>query len=688
MQILTVSSMTDALKVPSRTIRAKAKHAKDHDLNHIQLKGYKFYFRNKKVGKGYEFCEVPFDELLGFSLPDSPSNDTFVSQIRVEHVKKDIDTASEVKISRLSVKKRRELDLKEKCVKAYLENRSDITQRLEMPIFIDRFCFENRELIDAVGLKINKTSIGRWAKKYLESGKAGLITQRGSKKGKNRTVPTWAVEFVEEMFFYKRGNITAKNLFSLVNAEAYKKGELSNEEFKKTDRELGGIISYNRVKVILRELKDTRKYKYLINPDAFKNSFLPAFGDMREKAQYANHYWEIDSTKLDAFGKDSNGDSTWNLISISDIKTGMKVLTIAKTSNSNAVAELIYKAINKLGLPENIVTDNGKDYLSNHIMGLLEKLGIQQVRTAPFAGEQKPFVERHFGTLQNSFTELLNGYKGHSVAQFKAIQSQISTADRISGNKPEKDTEFIHEISTMIDEWIDNVYSKQYNKGLQATPYEAYLRDEEFISRIDIQKLAFIFGKQKEVTIGKKGIRLNNKVYNFSDGLLAKYIGDRCILALDFIDISKGYLFDINGEFISMVTDEKISKEAALEAKAIYKHEVKALEKEHKKLAKKYKDENFVKTIIDTHKEVYANSRPIESIGGDAITQNSGNIKHLNNIADQIEEQLDRHQTINSKADLEVHERSLDLIIKEKEEQKAKKPVISYAELFEREAMA
>jgi putative transposase len=691
MKVFNTQELSNLYEVSNQYIRAKISQTLKYnfdnnvDKNYITIKGKDLYFRKKLQGKGYEFCEIPFNELL--IIDKSSFNSIFMSEIEKENQVKDIKIDEEIKYLKLNSLQQKQVDLKEKLVTEYLKNCENINFKLDIPTFLKQFILNNTNEIKNTKLTVNKTNLMRWQKAYKENGLYGFIKKSGNKKGKSYKIPIWVNEFLESKFFNKRGNISAKNLYDLVNAKAFHNDYITLEEFKDTQKELGGIISYNRVKSIIRDLKETTKYQYLINPDRFKNSILPAFGDMREKALFANHYWEIDSTKLDAFAKDGTGESTWNLISISDIKTGMKVLTIAKTSNSNAIAELLYKAFKKLGIPENIVTDNGKDYLSNHITGLFKKLGINQVRTEPFAGEQKPFVERHFGTLQNSFTELLNGYKGHNVAQFKAIQSQISTADRISGNKPKNEVEFIFDIALKLDEWIDSVYSKKHNSSLGCSPYEAYLQDEEHINRFDVSKIAFAFGKNKEVKIGKKGIRFNNRIYNNMDGLLGNKVGLTCILSLDFIDEKQGYLFDETGNFIAMVCDEKISKDGALQARALYKHQVKAYEKEWRALRKTHKDDKDIDLIIEAHKEAYKDARPIESIGGDAITQNTGNIKHLTNIGEEIKKQIEKREIINSEPDFEIHEKALENIMNKKEEKEKNKPSISYDELILKKAI-
>jgi hypothetical protein len=507
MRIFSSSELSNLLNTTSRTIQNKTKQATSHDIEYITIKSSTFYFRKKPqgMGKGYEFCEVPFSELFVTPFSNNSLNDTYMAKLQEEHTFREISISNEVKLLKLTPFQKEQIDFKELVVLEANKTRMGI---LEFIVFFTDLHFEKLETLK---IKLNKSGLRRWKKAYKESGKYGLMKKSGNTKGKSYKLSTSIIQEVEDMFFNQRGNITAPNIYRHINAVAFNKDELTFEEFTKTKRGIGGVISLQTVKNKVRELKKTDKYLYLNNPDKYKNSFLPAFGDMRAKATHANHYWEIDSTQLDAFAKDGNGESSWQLLSISDIHTSMKVITVAKTSNSNAIAELLFKAFKKLGIPENMVTDNGKDYLSNHIIGLLGAFGINHVRTEPFAGEQKPFVERHFGTLQNSFTELLNGFKGHDVAGFKAIQSQVAKSERLLGKAPDTKTEFINDIAKKLDEWIDNVYAHDYNRSMESTPYEVYMSQEKSIHRESMEDLAFLFGKRVEVKIGKKGIRLNKK---------------------------------------------------------------------------------------------------------------------------------------------------------------------------------
>jgi len=614
--IISTDKLAILIKSTNTYLRLLAKKAKDSNQNYIIIKDETYYFRKKLVGKGYEFCKTPFNEL-------SNSNESLLkSDLIITNNAHILEAKFQKLLDSLKEEEKIRVDLKLKVIKDWDKNKLlKPNEKLKEADFIEYFKSKYIKEIEILGGKFSctKKNIRDYKKAYEKDGILGLIDKRGREKGSNYKIKDWIYQLVIDLFKVKKAGITAKNIYMIVNTEAYEKGELSAKEYQETiSKSIGGAISITRIREIITDLKDTREMRYLINPDSFKNSSLPAFGDMRAKAEYANHYWEIDSTQLDAFAKNSifsKNESTWNLISISDVKTGMKVIGIVKESNSQGIAELLYKAFMKLGVPENIITDNGKDYLSKHTTSMLERFGIEHKRTAPYSGEEKPFVERHFGTLQNSFTELLNGYKGHNVAQFKAIKSQTATSDRLSGNILDKEIETIAQISIKLDEWLDNVYANTFNSSLNSTPYEVYLADEEYINRPNVENLVFAFGKQVEVTIGKKGIRHNKKIYNNLDGLLGNKVGDDFIMIVDLLDHDKAYLFALDGTWICPLTTEKMTRQGAINARNFYKQDQKEMEKSSRKLFAKYKNVDDVANIIKNVKEVFKDQTPIEMIG-------------------------------------------------------------------------
>ncbi|WP_201341749.1 DDE-type integrase/transposase/recombinase [Abyssogena phaseoliformis symbiont] len=128
----------------------------------------------------------------------------------------------------------------------------------------------------------------------------------------------------------------------------------------------------------------------------------PSFG---RKWAYANEQWKIDATPLDIMCKvphiggvrdytnkiisDNYHLVHPQLIAIVDNKTGARVSAVFQSSNTYSNLRLLYKAFQKLGIPEVIKGDNGADYVSEHIQGVLEYLSINYIRTGKAKGDQK-----------------------------------------------------------------------------------------------------------------------------------------------------------------------------------------------------------------------------------------------------------------------------------------------------------
>lgn len=694
-KILSTSDLSKKHHITTRQIQKLAKKAIESGNFNILLESKEYRVSLKKRGKGYSFQELKKGQVVELvNVVDTDSNtiqsQEFFSKKDSLDLIKDSCSEEPTTTTTLTTSNIKELESKDLALfedlpssdkeKAFIKKK--IIQEFkefegtfkEFEEYITHL-YSNEINSHKIGISYNQ--IKRFKEAYESKGLLGLLDKRGRAKGSSWKIDESIIDEVKSIFLAHKGNIRAKNIYRIVNANAYKKGTIPKNEYLKTTRGKGGVISYTRINEIINEIKESREYAFLLNPDRFKNYYLPAFGDAREKALYANHYWEIDSTQLDSFGVLGGKESTWNLISISDIKTSMKVIGIVKNSNSQAISELLYKAFLKLGIPENIVTDNGKDYLSNHTLQILEEWGIKHIRTAPFSGEQKPFVERHFGTIQNSFTELLKGFKGHSVTQFQSIKSQTSVADRLSGKAQKVEAEKVEVLAQKLDEWIDNVYCREYNSSLGASPYEMYLQDEDYIKRANIQNLAYMFCKKELVKVGKKGIRKNKKLYNSQSGLLGNRVGDELKIIIDPYENKRCFMFEMDGTFIGIATDEKISYETAKEAKTIYKEELKQIVGKNRKLVSQYKDRDFTQEIIEANKEAFKDSKAIELIGGSGLTQNSGNVESLSQVAKNIEQEL--------KTSKELKEQYVaweELTQATKKEERQKKPQDYYEDIY------
>lgn len=103
-------------------------------------------------------------------------------------------------------------------------------------------------------------------------------------------------------------------------------------------------------------------------------------------------------------------------------------------------------------LPESIVTDHGRQYLSEHLTGACSRMGITLQPSRVYRPTDKGQVERYFGTL-DTFLQELPGYKGRDVSG--------------RGRDPESEAVYtIPQLEQLVREWMATVYHLRPHSAL------------------------------------------------------------------------------------------------------------------------------------------------------------------------------------------------------------------------------
>ncbi len=247
------------------------------------------------------------------------------------------------------------------------------------------------------------------------------------------------------------------------------------------------------------------------DPDGFKNTMRVSGRNMNAWVARPNMLWEIDASPADALCQDGRH----SVYVVVDIFTRRMIVLVTRTPRTEAVLGLIRKAILAWGVPETIRTDNGSDFASRWAASAIAGLGIKVDVCDPYSPWQKGTVERHIGTLQKCFMELLPGYAGHSVAERKRIEARKEFSERLG--QPEERAFAVEltarELQTMADEWCSAKYEHRAHGGLKgktpfemATGYAGALRRIENVRALDTF-LAPLAGKDGFKTVTKFGIR-------------------------------------------------------------------------------------------------------------------------------------------------------------------------------------
>ena len=406
--------------------------------------------------------------------------------------------------------------------------------------------------------KTSKSSITakfkRWIKLFKEKGASALQDNRGGKDFKAD------LELVTEVL-YATGTKHYKTIYS-----DYCQTYAQRNNLTVNLRNLSADISesaFNRsARHVLKNNQLLREFKR-IGQDAFVYA-EPSFG---REWEYANEQWEIDATPLDIMCKVPHTDGVRDytnktasdnyhlvrpqLIAIIDNKTGARVSAVFQSSNTYSNLRLLYKAFKKLGVPETIKGDNGADYVSEHMQGVLEELGINYIRTGKARGDQKGKIERVFRTLQHSSEfENLAGFVGHNVEQRQHLENEASTKlEKLSGVQTHLKANFMWWWE--IENWIDNyLIYKDENKYAQHSSVD-----------VDLNTIYRTLGKKSNKKVSKEGIRHRNTHFLSLEMWQQITIGDEVEIRENIDDSNKLFLFK-NGEFIGEIQDKKVLRDA------------------------------------------------------------------------------------------------------------------------------
>jgi transposase InsO family protein len=104
-------------------------------------------------------------------------------------------------------------------------------------------------------------------------------------------------------------------------------------------------------------------------------------------------------------------------------------------------------------VPETIVIDHGRVYVSEHLTSVCRRMGISIQPARLRTGRDKGPVERFFRTLREDLLQALPGYKGPDVHS--------------RGENPESEAFFfLDELETIIREWVATIYHHKPHASL------------------------------------------------------------------------------------------------------------------------------------------------------------------------------------------------------------------------------
>ncbi|WP_297813192.1 transposase family protein [uncultured Helicobacter sp.] len=435
-------------------------------------------------------------------------------------------------------------------------------------------------------LKLTQGKLFDWQRKYKAQGLSGLSDKRGVAKLGTTSLPKWAQEEVVKMWrVMGSGYLNRMQLWRELHIVAHTYAEgYSYKKFLK--REIEPLFSFNTMNRFLDSYLKANSLEYTLitygsdKTDSYKE---PAFGMQRDLYTLPNQLWQIDSSPLDAIVLDKDGKQMRpSILSIVDVYSGRSVAYLSETSDSNAVVRLMWKAFESMGKPQAIQFDNGKDYLSKQVQGLVDGLNIKSVRSAAYKGKAKAVVERRFRTIQGSYITALGSYIGRNVSERSAREQQTPKRERKSkdalGNPLKTQQKHIITFEAaqfLLDEavefWNIDRVSRRWSKAQGKSPMDLW--SEANFKKVNVPYAQFLLYATTPVSrkMGKQ--RIEMKPYYFKP---TAYIESKTevLVCVNINASNEAFVFNTKGEFICKAYDEN--------AQAFTQEQIKTIGKEYK----------------------------------------------------------------------------------------------------------
>lgn len=447
----------------------------------------------------------------------------------------------------------------------------------------------------AVVPSLSVATLDRTIKKLAREGAAALAGKYGHRKG------TGKIDSQPELKEYVLGSlagqphISAANLTQAIYAEFAGRADVALPDQRSIQRWVKDWKAQN-----------AELYTAIANPDAWRNSYKVAYGDAKAGIERLNQVWEMDSTPGDV----ELQDGRHCIVGVIDLYSERAMVLVSKTSKATAIALLIRLAILAWGVPEQIKTDNGKDYDSNHIRRALRFLGIEQHLCPPFSPDRKPFIERFLGTMSHGPIEMLEGFIGHNVAERQAIRAQQSFADRIMTKGDVVPVRLTAaQLQDKLDRWVNGVYFVAPHSGLNhQSPQSMVLHYDGPVKAVaDARALDLLLAEAPGDgyrTVTKKGLRIDNDAYIAPE--LESYAGKRVLVLYDPNDLGRVYVYaEEGGKTVFVAVAEcpdrtGISRqEVAAKATAMQQERIREAKKALNKAKKKVKIGEALDKILD-----------------------------------------------------------------------------------------
>lgn len=405
------------------------------------------------------------------------------------------------------------------------------------PQFVEGTPLRERYAAKAAELKVTARTVENWVAAYRAGGEAALVDDR-KRPGRRRSVdPRWDAAVLAE-------------LGAGVDASTPTGSAVLMRAAERLEREHGaGAVEVPSKATAYRRLAELAKGRNAVSGSAKGRRSIAArplgtYGRLR--ATRPGEYLILDTQDLDLFAMEPV-TCRWlrAQLTVAQDLFDRQILGLRVTPVSTKavdVAGVLFESITGRSggrvalspmhgvpqrlvfteheaeeswcLPETLVVDHGKAFLSAHVIGVCARLGISIQPAQPRKPTDKPTVERFFRTLREGLIQHLPAYKGPDLhSRGVGLEGQAFL--------------FLHELEDVIRDWIVTVHHAAKHDGLTVpewpgmslSPNEMFAVGAAKAGRMRLParpELALEFHRVAWRTIQHYGVEVNGLRYNGS----------------------------------------------------------------------------------------------------------------------------------------------------------------------------
>ncbi len=354
--------------------------------------------------------------------------------------------------------------------KTSLERDSAAFKRLIEDVGPDEQAHAIRQTAAALGVSVR--TVQRRLRRFAALGPEGLIDERRLKDTRRSVDPRWDKACVEILHEYTNRSTPSKQTVitratrSFLNAVPDGIAPSRAVAYRRVDELDAGKYTFSnaprrrsvakRPQGVLGQLRPTHPGEYVLM-DGYK---LDVFAMEPVTMRWVNTELTI---AMDMFDRSIKGIRLRPMAAKSADVAGvlLQCLTPQRWGRADEASTGPYAGVPEhivLGsvglLPDTIVIDHGKVYMSEHTLGACRRLGISVQPAIPDKATDKPILERFFRSMRQSLLDKLPGYKGPNIASRGKDVEQGAFY-------------YVTELEQLIREWVGDVYHLKAHKGLR-----------------------------------------------------------------------------------------------------------------------------------------------------------------------------------------------------------------------------